>query len=279
MSARRKNRLHWCLGLYLGAFLLYMESPLLVIVVTSIIDPFGPQHRMVLSAEWFRAVGSMLADAPEAKPGLALSLWTSMWLSCASTVLATAAGVLCAYVLTRATWRGHEAVRQVFMLPMLFPQVVVGISLLMWFSALGGIPSSVRLLLGHLVLTLPYVIVTMESSLASTDHRLVEAAMNLGAGRIRAFFLVSLPCMASGVASAAVFAWLTSFSNFTVTYFLYSGETKPFPAWLYELMQNFFDPSIAALSTVLVACTLAITLLGQRASASARSLRRKEGLA
>ena len=125
-------------------------------------------------------------------------------------------------------------------------------------------------LLGHLIITLPYVVVTVAASLETLDIRLEEAAMNLGAGRLATFFLITLPGIRGGVLAGAVFAWLTSFSNFTVTFFLFSGEVQPLPPWLYQVMQYFIDPSIAALSTCVLLITLAVLLIVNRLLALGR---------
>jgi putative spermidine/putrescine transport system permease protein len=102
--------------------------------------------------------------------------------------------------------------------------------------------------------------ITVTASLEMLDRRLEEAAMNLGADPVRTFQYVTLPIIKPGIVSGAIFAWLVSFSNFTVTFFLYSGELTPLPPWLFEVMQHFVDPSVAALSTFLVAITLAVLL-------------------
>jgi putative spermidine/putrescine transport system permease protein len=162
--------------------------------------------------------------------------------------------------------------RQLFLLPLLFPQIVTGIGLVLWFSQVGGVPTWLRLLLGHLIITLPYVIVTVAASLDTLDIRLEEAAMNLGAGRVATFFLITLPGIAGGVLAGAIFAWLTSFSNFTVTFFLFSGEVQPLPPWLYQVLQYFIDPSIAALSTCVLLITLSVLLLVNRLLALGRIL-------
>jgi putative spermidine/putrescine transport system permease protein len=121
-----------------------------------------------------------------------------------------------------------------------------------------------------MILTLPYIVVTTGASLEIFDERLEEAAMNLGANRLRTFWHVTLPVIRSGVISGAVFAWLISFSNFTVTFFLYSGEVRPLPMWIYEVILYRVDPSLTALSTFLVLLTLSVLLILNRLLALGR---------
>ena len=168
------------LSVFLILFFLYLESPLLIIVLTSFsssADLSFPPHR--LSFGWYADLWHQLWNEGGVNAGLARSLWTSAWLSVLSTIGATFAGVTAALGLRLCSPRTSEILRQYFLLPILFPQIVTGIGLLLWFSAIGGIPTWLKLLLGHLVLTMPYVVVTTSASLEMLDPALEEAAMNL----------------------------------------------------------------------------------------------------
>jgi putative spermidine/putrescine transport system permease protein len=256
---------------YLVLFFLYLESPLLFVVLTSFNDgltvTFPPTG---FSLRWYGVLWDHVREVPGVKPGLLASLWTSLWLGTVVVLGAVGAGVLAAIGLHRYRFRGRDLLRQAFLLPILFPQIVTGVGLVVWFSAIRGVPIWVRLLLGHLILTLPYVVVTTTASLEALDERIEEAAMNLGANRVRTFWHVTLPSIRAGVVSGAVFAWLISFSNFTVTFFLYSGEHRPLPMWLYEMIQYVVDPGLAALSTFLVGTTLLVILILSRLFALGR---------
>jgi putative spermidine/putrescine transport system permease protein len=223
-----------------------------------------------LSGRWYLVLWDQVREISGVKPGLVTSLWTSVWLAMSAVVGTVVAGVLAAFGLRRYVFPGRDLVRQCFLLPILFPQVVLGIGLVLWFSAIRGVPVLFRLVLGHMILTLPYVIVTTSASLETLDERLEEAAMNLGASRLQTFWYITLPAIRSGILSGALFSALISFSNFTVTFFLYSGEMKPLPMWIYEVIEKFLDPSLAALSTFLVAMTLAILLILSRLFALGR---------
>lgn len=259
------------LAAYCVLFFLYLESPLLVIVLTSFSEgasiTFPPPG---LSLRWYATLWDHVREVGGAKPGLLASLWTSTWLGGATMTASVVAGVLAALGLRRYVFPGRDVVRQAFLLPLLFPQIVTGIGLVLAFSAIRGVPTWARLLLGHTILTLPYVVVTTAASLETLDPRLEEAAMNLGAGPVRTFWHVTLPAVRSGIVSGAVFAWLISFSNFTVTFFLFSGELKPLPMWIFDVIQYFVDPTLAALSSCLVALTLAVLLVLDRLFALGR---------
>ncbi len=274
VSRRGSPRIRWgeaLLGAYLIVFFVYLESPLLVLLVTSLTESqaiaFPPDG---LSLRWYGRVWDYLRDASGLKPGLADSIRTSVWLGLLAMGGSVVSGTLAAVALRRYAFPGRALVRQVFLLPILFPQIVTGVGLVLAFSAIGGVPVWLRLLAGHMILTLPYVVVTVSASLETLDERIEEAAMNLGAGPVRTFWYVTLPAIRSGILSGALFAWLMSFVNFTLTFFLFSGEWKPLPMWIFEVIQYFIDPSIAALSTMLALLTLAVMLILSRLFALGR---------
>lgn len=259
------------LAAYLVLFFVFLEAPIVIIFLASFNDGLTVQFPPTgFSTDWYAELWHMARDGTGAKPGLARGVWISLLLGFAAMVGAVVAGVLAAYGLERHRFPGSGLLRQAMLLPLLFPQVVTGVGLLLWFSEIGGVPVWVRLLTGHLILTLPYVVVTTTASLQTLDRRLEEAAMNLGANRFRTFWHVTIPGIRTGIISGAIFAWLISFSNFTVSFFLYSGEVNPLPTWLYEYIQYFLDPSIAALSTFLIVMTFLVLAIANRLFALGR---------
>ncbi|WP_054313326.1 ABC transporter permease [Mesorhizobium sp. 1M-11] len=256
---------------YVTLFFIYLEGPLAVIVLSSFnsgqIVRFPPEG---FSLKWYGALMDLVRNAPDMKPELLNAVYTSLWLGVASTIGAVIAGTLGAYALQRAKIPGTNILRQLFLLPLLFPQIVTGIGLVLWFSAVGGVPTWMRLLLGHLIISLPCVVVTVTASLETLDRSLEDAAMNLGANRVKTFLFITLPSIQGGVLAGAIFAWLTSFSNFTVTYFLFSGEMNPFPLWLYQYIEYYIDPGAAALATCVLLITLSVLLMINRLQALGR---------
>jgi putative spermidine/putrescine transport system permease protein len=249
------------LRLWCGLVFAFLLAPIAILVVTSFTAgetvAFPPTQ---YSLRWYGKVWQHIADRPGVKPGLGSAFLTSLRVGLVVAFGATVAGVLAAYALHQSRFRGVAVLRQYFLVPLMFPQIVTGVALLVWFSEVPVFGLLGRLALGHLILTMPYVILTVGATLEATGTDLEEAAVGLGASRPRAFWAVTLPLIRPGVVAGALFAFIISFNTFTLSYFLYSADAKPLPMWVFEYMAYFLDPTLAALSTLLIALTL-LTIL------------------
>jgi len=237
-------------------------APVLILVATSFtgsatID-FPPTS---FSFQWYHKLLDHLQDAPGVKSGLLASLLVSLKVAAIATVLALVAGVTAAYSLHLLRHSNFRFLRQLFVLPVILPQIVTGVSVLLLFSEIGLTGAENRLVLGHSFLILPYVLLTVSATLDVVGIELEEAAVGLGSGRVRAFFTVTLPLIAPAVTAGALFSFVISFNTFTLSFFLYSGQARPLPIWIYEYMIYFQDPTLAALSTLLIIATLGVIFL------------------
>ena len=261
MSAARRAGGGLLLRLWCGLVFAFLLAPIAILVVTSFTAgetvAFPPAE---YSLRWYGKVWQHVLDAPGVKPGLGSVFLLSLRVGLVVALGVTVAGVLASYALYRFRFRGMAVLRQYFLVPLMFPQIVTGVALLVWFSEMPVFGLLGRLVLGHLILTLPYVILTVGATLEATGTDLEEAAVGLGASRPRAFWAVTLPLIRPGVVAGALFAFIISFNTFTLSYFLYSADAKPLPMWVFEYMAYFLDPTLAALSTLLIALTLAVVL-------------------
>jgi putative spermidine/putrescine transport system permease protein len=144
------------------------------------------------------------------------------------------------------------------------PSLIIGVSLLQAFSLAGFGDSLQRLILGHLILTLPYTIRSISACLYGMDRSIEEASLVMGASPARTFRRILLPLLRPGIVVASLFAFIVSFGNINVSIFLISGFTVTLPVRILTYMQWQFDPSIAAISTVLVAMTLIVLVVAER---------------
>jgi putative spermidine/putrescine transport system permease protein len=145
--------------------------------------------------------------------------------------------------------------------PLVLPQILTGVALLQYLSILGLAQSYWALLIGHVVVTTPYVVRTVSAVLYNFDVALEEAAQSLGASPVRAFFEVTLGLIKPGVVAGAVLAFAISFDNFTISLFLTSPTLTPLPIELFAYLKYSFDPTAAAASAVAIGVTLVLMLL------------------
>jgi putative spermidine/putrescine transport system permease protein len=253
------------LRLYCAAVATFLLAPVFILIATSFTGSdtvaFPPT---TLSLRWYAKLLSHLADSPGVKSGLFNAISISAQVAVIATTMAVVAGVAAAYAFHVLDFRGKGILRQAFMLPVILPQLVTGVALLLFFSEIGLMGARYRLVIGHSILVLPYVLLTVSATLEVVGIELEEAAIGLGAGPFKAFFLVTLPLLMPAIAAGALFAFIISFNTFTVSYFLFSGEARPLPMWVYEYMTYFQDPTLAALSTMMIVVTLAIIVAFDR---------------
>ncbi len=159
---------------------------------------------------------------------------------------------LCASVaLTRYTFPGRPLVLTLLLSPLIVPQVVVGMGFLITLSALGVFNSLISLSLLHFVITLPFTVRVVVAALSGMPPSLEQAAQSLGAKPLRAFFEITLPQIAPSLVAAGVFAFVTSFENFTASQFLV-WDRVTLPIAIYTSIQTENDPTAAALSSLIV---------------------------
>jgi putative spermidine/putrescine transport system permease protein len=192
------------------------------------------------------------------------SFVTSLIVGLGSTLAALALGVPVAYALARYQFPGREALRTVLTLPLIVPGIIVGLALLNHMVLLYNLPVLASLLVGHTALLVPYAVRVVSASLANLRADIDDAAVSLGATRWQAFIRVVLPNIRGGMAAAAVLAFITSFNQVPVSLFLTGPGISTLPIEMMAYMETSYDPSIAALSTILVLFTIALVALTEK---------------
>lgn len=208
------------------------------------------------SVRWYKA-------AFESEPFRA-ALWTSTYIALLITLISVAIGFAAAFAIDRYSFRGKALVHGLAFSPLIVPAVVLGLGLMQLFAFLGLAQTIFPLLLGHLVLAIPYVVRTILASLSLHDRVLEEAAMNLRAMPLQVIRRVTLPLILPGLLSAAIFAFVTSFGNATVSAFLTSGGRITLPIQIFTYLDTVYDPTVAAVSAIVILITLVIILTIER---------------
>jgi len=188
----------------------------------------------------------------------------SLTLAVGSTVISLVLGVAAAYALFKRMLPGTEALTSFLMAPLILPSVVIGVALLQYYSLIGWRGSFAALLLAHVIITVPYIVRSALASLAGVDMSVEEAARVLGANGFTAFRLVTLPLIKPGLVAGALFAFVTSMENVPVTIFVASAKQTTLPILIFSSVEMGVDPSIAAVSTLLIVATVFVLWLAER---------------
>ena len=196
--------------------------------------------------------------------GVREALFVSVELAVATGIVSTVLGALAAFAIVRYEFRYQTTLETVLISPLIYPWIVVGLSLLLFLNRLGdalGVTVQLgffTLLLGHVMFTLPYPIRTIGASLQNYDHSLEEAAQNLGATEIESYVRVTLPLIQPGLVSGFVFAFILSFNQYIVSLFLSGSELTTMPLILFSLFYNTAPATLAAIATLLMAGILTV---------------------
>jgi putative spermidine/putrescine transport system permease protein len=235
---------------YVALFMAFMLAPLVVVIGAS----FEPKELLRFpphgwSLRWYQSAVQSAEFVTAAR--------TSVIVAILATLGALVLGVPAAYATARYTFRAKKAVSALLNSPLLVPQLVIGVALLQILAALGVGASVFTLTIGHVLICLPYVVRTIHASILGLDVFIEEAAANLGATRLQIYTTVVLPIIRPALYSAILFAFLISFDNAVISLFLVSARTTTLPIAMYSYVQYNLDPTIAAISTLLVALSVA----------------------
>ncbi len=194
---------------------------------------------------------------------LRLALQRSAVIAAASSVGAVILGVLSSLALVRGAFRGKPLVSALLLSPLVIPYLVFGIALLLLFHTLGVPNGAPAVVIGHIVITLPYTILVLVPRLEQIDASLAEAAYDLGASRLRTFRSITLPLILPAVVSALLIAFTTSFDEYAVASFLV-GPSTTFPIYLYSALRFPSQlPQVIAVAVVVLVVSLTVVVAAE----------------
>jgi spermidine/putrescine transport system permease protein len=240
---------------YLALLLLFLYLPIAVMVAMAFNRSELYQLPFEFDLRWFAALphNQKLLDA-----GL-----NTVLIAAANTVIATALGTLAALAFARYSFRGKTLLRLLLLPPITIPWLLIGNSMLVMFFWVGIGRGLHAMLLGHVALSLPYVIVVVGARLASFGTSLEEAA-TLGATPWQVFRRITIPVIAPGLVAAGLFAFAISFDQFVISYFLARPGMTTLPVEIYTAIRKGYTPEINAISTVIIAVSMGLMLLVAR---------------
>ena len=240
-----------------------LVAPTLIVLMTSVTSSaslkFPPAG---FSLRWYAA----LAEAYQMQQ----AAWNSLVVAALTTIGSVVLGVAGALARSPSAWA--RALDSLFMSPLLLPALAFGFAALMAFSLVGIRLTLWTLVIGHVVVCVPFVLRTTIASLAQVDPALLESSASLGAGRGYTFRRVTLPLIGRGVGAGAFLAFMASFDNVPVSLFLSDARTEVLPIHLWQIIETNLDVRAAAASGVLILVTLALATIAERLAGLTRHL-------
>lgn len=241
----------FCMLVYLFLFL-----PIVVIVVNSFNATTSKPYLSWkgFTFDWYIKIweNSSLLD----------SFGNTIIIAAVSTILATVIGTLGAVGMYKYKFRGKGIIDGLLYIPVVIPEIVLGISLLTIFTNVNIPRGMLTLILAHVSFSVPYVIFNVRARLSGYDNSIEEASLDLGANRITTFFEVTLPVLAPGIAGGALLAFTLSIDDVIISYFV-NGQTKTYPLKVMESIKSGVAPDVNALSTLILVGTIVLVVLTQ----------------
>ena len=245
MRLGRRGGFHLVGGACVALVSAFLVVPLVVIVAASVgSDPFLKFPPTGFTLSWYE---KMLGLTEFLQP-----LWVSVRLGAIVALLASVSGALAAYALARAPGLRLYGAEAAFLLPIILPSLVVGLALLVFCNLLGITNAWITLILGHVAVTMPLVFQTTGALAATLDRNLEYAAMTLGARPRSVVLRIVLPLLRPAIVGGLVMAFALSFDEFVISILLANGGVTTFPVSLFAYMRFSVNPTLAAISTVLI---------------------------
>jgi spermidine/putrescine transport system permease protein len=250
------------LRLWLFAVFVFLYAPIVILVVFS----FNDSRRNIV---WQGFTTEYYVRAAQ-NTALIEAFSNSLIIAFVSTVLSTIIGALLALGLWRFRFPGRAALDGAAALPIVIPEICMGVALLVFFNRVGwptGMPWPLNLapiVIGHVAFSFPFVAVVVRARMAGFDRALEEASKDLGASEWQTFWHVTVPFMKPGLIAGGLLAMTLSLDDFVITFFTSGPGTLTFPVQVYSMVRFGATPEVNAASTVLIAVTVLLTIVAVR---------------
>lgn len=223
---------------------IFLFLPILILILFS----FNTSKLNILfegfTLRWYRELfkNTMLLEA----------LWNTIKVSVISTVVSTIIGTISAYALKKFHFKFKKLVNELLYIPVIIPEIVLGIALLCIYAFLKIELGMFTLILSHIAFSIPFVIINVNSSIESMNPHLEEAAFDLGASKLKTFFYVVIPSLMPGILSGAQLAFTLSLDDVVISYFTAGPESNTLPLQIFSMIKTGVTPDVNALITILL---------------------------
>src|SRR5688572_3685903 len=241
---------------FAGLVYLFLYAPIMVLIIFSFNSTKNTQVWTGFSTQWY---GALIRD------GSVLNAFKlSLTVGVSATAISTVIGTLTALALSRYSFRGKTFADSAIYAATVMPEIVVGVSLLIFFVAIQFTLGITTIVIAHVAFTISFVTIVVRARLSGMDRSIEEAAQDLGANPIQTFLRVTLPLILPGVMAGALLAFTLSFDDFVITFFVAGVGSSTLPLKIYSMIKFGVSPVINALSTVVLVATLVLILGGSR---------------
>lgn len=244
------------LYLYCGLVMCFLIVPSLIVVPMSFSDSryleFPPRE---WGFRWYENYFGSVEWMDATRISLTAAVLTML--------IATGIGTAAAYSLHVARFRGNQAIRVSFLTPMMVPVILIAVGVFFLYAKVGLNNTIPGLVLAHTVLAIPFVLITVSAGLKTYDMNQEMVARSLGAPRLKAFLTVTLPQIKFSIVSGALFAFIISLDEVVVSLFISGGENATLTRRMFNALRDEIDPTIAAISTLLIAVSIILLVLTQ----------------
>lgn len=268
-----RNPIGWAgLTLFSLAFFLFIYAPLFVIIGYSFNS--NPVNMMIwehFTLDWYRGLlglGERAIDPNsrasyiESTDQMLAALRTSLMVACITTTISTVIGTATAIALARYHFSAKGFYNGFMMLPMMMPDIVLGIGLLIFFVTIGMQLSLLTIIIGHCTFLTSYVFIIVQARIAGLDPALEEASADLGASEWVTLRKVLLPQLAPGILGGALLAFVISMDDLVITYFVAGTDNTTLPVFIFGMVRRGVKPEINAIATMIILASIVIAALG-----------------
>lgn len=250
-------------------FFLFVYLPIILIVIYSFNS--NPINVMIwdgFTFDWYRSIFGYktqlneLALYVESTDQLLQAVRNSLVVASTTTVVATVFGTATALALNRFRFRLQKLYYMLMFMPMIMPDIVLGIALLIFFVGIGMTPGVQTIIIGHCTFLISYVFIVVSARLAGMDSTLEEASADLGANEWVTFRRVVLPLIMPGVIGGALLAFIISLDDLVITYFIAGVDSTTLPVFIYGMMRRGVKPEINAIAVLMLSVSVIVASLG-----------------
>lgn len=240
----------WLPKITIGLVFLFLYMPILVLIIFSFNDTKLNILFEGFTFEWYKILptNNTLLDA----------LKNTLIVAISSTLISTIIGTISAFGLHKFDFKGKKFINEMLYIPIVIPEIVLGISLLSIYTLMNLSLGMVTLIIAHVTFSIPYVIVSVRSSLQGMNPQLEEVSSDLGANNIQTFLKVTLPSIVPGIYSGVLLAFTLSMDDVVISYFTSGPDSNTLPLYIYSMIKSGITPDVNAMFSIIIVIALII---------------------